>query len=395
MKQPKKVIYILILLFTVQSCSLVFKKQDRFNVISDDASYTIPFQLVNDRILVKVRINDIEELNFIFDNGATESFISDTIAKSLNLPVEKYIKRGDMNAVFKKTPLYRTTNFSIYDLSIANYQLGGSETKLFRKYECDSNLVIDGLLGTDAFASFSFIKFDFVNKLIVLTKDTLEIEKDNYLDHEISVSKSGKSYIMGECNRKSFYGVIDFGSPNSIVAHKRYIDKSDIDVSKYIGSKSWGLNSLKELDTIYKVRNTIWLAGTSYNNEIIYGHKKNVLEGDLNIGLVFFSKFSNVIFNLKDERLLLSKEKKVTENKDLFKISISVKQDSIYVYSIDVTSDAYSKGLRPGDKIIKVNSSSVPSELLETEKCYYRNIFRNSQSFEIETQSGIIHEFKL
>lgn len=112
---------------------------------------SVPFQFVNNLVIVRVNINDSKPLSFILDTGASTTVISESAAKDLNLKLENAAdasaQGGTIGAsTIKNVSLRLSKDIQLPNLTLAAIRLSGLEAGLGRK--------VDGILGFEIFSRY-------------------------------------------------------------------------------------------------------------------------------------------------------------------------------------------------------------------------------------------------
>ncbi len=88
---------------------------------ADHVLHTVPFRLVNDKIVIRAKLNDAETKNFIVDTGAETTVVSERTAEHLGItPITYTLSAGVGEVGFRGLQLARIDSFEIGTLKIAN-----------------------------------------------------------------------------------------------------------------------------------------------------------------------------------------------------------------------------------------------------------------------------------
>ncbi|MEO0473844.1 MAG: retropepsin-like aspartic protease, partial [Bacteroidota bacterium] len=104
---------------------------------------TVAFELEGEHMFIKLRVNDSEELDFIFDTGAGGSAINATTARRLNLSNRKKKMASGAAGTFK-VGVIKNARIQINDLELEKVNL---ESPDLLHLECALGRDIDGIIG--------------------------------------------------------------------------------------------------------------------------------------------------------------------------------------------------------------------------------------------------------
>ena len=126
-------------------------------------SVSIPLDIDNNIIRIKVRVNGSRELTMIFDTGASQSGIDEHFVKELGLKTtsEKLKGRGTGGS-FTGTYI-KSSNLSVNGVEVTNQPLAAF------KINAPPGFEFDGIIGYDFIAPF-VVEIDYQNKMMTLTE---------------------------------------------------------------------------------------------------------------------------------------------------------------------------------------------------------------------------------
>ena len=162
----KKINYFLLFIFFFSSSVLFGQNKKDFQFADNKHSMTIPFELSNYHIYVKVRINNSDTLQFLYDSGAGASgiVIDSTLAANINLKATGKVSvgatggRGDFL-------ITDSVSLTIDKLFIPKQKIAWLQLKPQEKEEGHK---IDGILSYSFFKYFVF-EIDYKNKILTIT----------------------------------------------------------------------------------------------------------------------------------------------------------------------------------------------------------------------------------
>ncbi len=335
---------------------------------------------VSDRghTFIKVSVNDSEELNFVFDTGATAEVIDTKVAEKIGIKSEY------------KQPVKGASGEEFYDIAL-NEKLKLNTIELVSRAMVIKDLSnlnvlsdekIDGIIGATLLSKY-ITNIDYSNKKIVFYKDDNKINVEGFTkipftfktNIPIPLIKVGFTLENGE----SFEGnvLFDSGAGLSLSVNSPYNKKNKLSkkAEKTLLRKSSGLGA-ESYDERIRIK-TLQLEGFSFTNLPIElsGATEGVLASSDFMGILgakIIQRF-NVVLDYNTKTMYL-KPNKTYNNQFEFPLSgVQLKKvnDTIIVNHVSKNSEAYLKGLRENDVIISVNGDS--SKRLNTYNSYFKN----------------------
>ena len=140
--------------------------KSKFSIAGGKTVSTLPFELIDNRVFVEVRLNGHGPFHFILDTGAGGFSITDEVAQNLGLKVEG---TGQGPGVGEKIVHFGRTHLSkaqIGDLQFEELEAqvfpGGDSPSVFGKKP------VDGIVGLEVFQRV-VVKHDYVSKVLTFT----------------------------------------------------------------------------------------------------------------------------------------------------------------------------------------------------------------------------------
>ena len=88
---------------------------------TDDKIFTVPFKLVNDKVVLRARVNGAREQDFVVDTGSEQTVITRTTAQRLGvLPITQALSAGVGDVGLRGLQLARIDSLEIGDLKLRN-----------------------------------------------------------------------------------------------------------------------------------------------------------------------------------------------------------------------------------------------------------------------------------
>lgn len=367
----KKTQYLIILLaLNLLSCSILKQNKQLEQQIGE-----IPFTISEGgHMVIELNINNEKISKFILDTGASGTVLDDDIAVKLNLSLEdgEFGSTGANGLVnnIKKTTEQQITlsdkvvlkgiNFSVMDLSSLGEINGIIGFDIFRNYISQTNFDTKtitfyqkkGRPNTDGYRAMKFV--------------------ESHCTPEIDIS-----FLLE--NGEEFNGKVLFDTGNAsspLIINSPYKTKQNLP-SKFktlLTTEGRGLHSksISEKGIIKSLN----LGGFELG-EVTVGLSnadKGVLswEGYLGIlGLEYISKF-NLIIDYHRKKIYLKPNSAFSEPFEfpLSGIRLKREKNEIKINSVSRPSDAFTKGLRAGQRLISINGIEGRSTL------FYKNLLK-------------------
>lgn len=328
---------------------------------------TIPFELKDGLIFLKVNINDNTEAStFIFDTGATTDLLDSTTANKLGLKSNH--KQDASGAGGKKSYNFilnqkltlqnkieiDSTHLLLTDLTKLNDRLEGK---------------FDGIIGYSLLKKY-ITKIDYENKRILLYNKIENVNITGYkavnfkFENGISIPQFDISVTLR--NGESYTGKIlfDTGAGLTLLINTPYNEENKLSekAGKSLVSKSENLHGESISEDIAIKSMNIGGYNLSEMSVSIAHDKDGVSSYENYLGLLggeVISRF-NIILDYSTSILYLKPNENFTNPFEFPVSGIKLKKEngSVIIKTIEKTSLAYEKGIRKGDKLISVNNDS-------------------------------------
>ena len=138
---------------------------------NDQLSTTIPFTLVDDHIILPVRVNGSESLNFVLDSGAGAMAIIDSRAsRALQLDMGGEVPvSGAGNGADPIAHIVRDTSFSAGDLRLQGLSVVYLPLEAIPFFDDLDDVYFDGVIGAPFFSRF-IVEIDYDRQLVTFTE---------------------------------------------------------------------------------------------------------------------------------------------------------------------------------------------------------------------------------
>ncbi len=361
---------------------------------------SIPFEIKNDIILIKLQLNDDNELRtFIFDTGATADVLDQTMAERMGLEsnYQQEVPGAGGSQVYDIILGQQMTFANSIQLQNINFVLVDLH-RLRDKLERD----FEGIVGYSLIQEFVVV-IDYESQELQLFERIEQVNTDGYqslqftFDNGIPIPQFEVGITLD--NEKWYNGKIffDSGAALSLSVNTPFNEKHQLDdqVGKQLISESENLGS-KSISTDVAIKGMKF--GPFELGEMVISIANDTegvssYPGYLGIlGGEVISRF-DVILDYSEMTLYLKPNERFSRPFEFPLSGISLKQqnDKILVYRVQSESPAYKKGLRAGDHIVSINSDysgnlETYRELLkqEGETCTLKFSDNNGQIKEIE-----------
>ncbi len=357
MKKPTLLIVLLasvVILLTTNGCLpiVMMKKFKSGKPVLHTESSTINMTLNGHKMLVKVTVNNNpEEFTFLLDTGAM-TMISTRVAKKLNIEQGRKLPGGDAVHLAKPLISIRMGDAEVKDFKVPIIDLGD----VF-----DSDSEFDGFIGSDFLRFFrvtmnyqeEFVAIESSSENSVNTPGTFEMDIKKAFPFKFPLA----SMMMEDSVEVE--GMIDTGSPFTIVCPLNMLEKQDISVRKSYKAKGsivkWPFT--KSLDNFLIRAESLKMGDYEVENiPVIYADLPNNTSSSL-IGEGFLGNFV-IAIDYPEDKMYLTPIDKMEFEHNIFSIGIKLKQEEniVTIKGLWEGSPADKAGLQVGDKVLKVNS---------------------------------------
>jgi len=387
-------IYLLVILTTFLSCkvnnvekSLLYRivvpitgkhyhKKWFFSGSTGNETTTIPFEIINGWIVIKVKFDDQDNYyRFVFDTGAVTS-IELEIARELNLPSLMDFTTTDLNGVKHPANLINLKKLIIGGRTFLKVGALSSHTDLFTCYD------IKGIFGYNLIGDASF-RINFKNQTITITNQRNYFNSDDFHSVKITTDWKRVMYVSLKTENQKKKIVVDTGAPNYLIlnnAWKPELNEEHL-LQKRLQYISAASSSIFDTLSIYKAHN-LRLDNLPLDKDVFILTKANSV-----IGKGFLEGFEEVIIDMKKNRLYLSKmEIEKTGTTKLLNFNMDWKDGAVRITGLTIDSELQKMGIKMYDQVVSINN--VDTSIFQ-DVCAYRtfetaaNIFKNDMKLAI------------
>lgn len=313
MKITKIYIYIITFIL-INSCAV--SKAEKYlkegETVQKSFNETIPFEIKNGFIILKVKINH-KNYNFLLDTGASNT-ISQELATELNVKIIGSESIYDIYNVAQKTDYTRIDNIQIGNIGFSQTIAAISD---FNSVPTWASMKIDGFIGSNLM-QHAIWDFDFRKKLITITDNEEKLNLPNeIIENKLFIGYAGIPSIATKINGKKVWNfTVDFGFNGGISIPFSEFEKQieNGKISDYKKSKTQGVIGIygkqSEIREYYiGTINEIEFGNTVLKKEKVYSEQ--YLEHLF--GLEFFKNY-RVILNWDRKKIKLIKNRENNNN---------------------------------------------------------------------------------
>jgi predicted aspartyl protease len=379
--------FFIMLLFTIGNCKMSYaQKKDPSNKFGFyfkgkyQKTAKVPFDLYANLIVIKVKIDKGDTLNFILDTGVSSFILTDpTLSEKIKLNYTRSVKikgAGKEEYVTGKVSVGHSLSFGF--VQIDNTSLVALDNDILQLSEY-MGIPIHGIFGYELFQRF-VVNIDFSSKNIYLTEPDFYKEKKRFGTKYPMVVTQTKPYIEATSisqkseNIQALRLVIDTGAGHALMLNTQ--DNSAISLPDKVirANLGKGLNGdiVGHIGRIEKFKigkyefNDIL---ASFPDSLSFGSKFDADSGAIrqgSIGGELLRRFM-ITFNYKEGYLILKPLKakaKETFEHDMSGMEVRAKGkdlDEFFVTYVSPDSQADKAGVQVDDQIIFLNSKNFKS----------------------------------
>lgn len=362
-----------------------FAQISGFNINNQSNRASFPFELINNLIVVKVVINDTNELNFILDTGVKVTLLTDNTITNFDLSkcrAVNIIGAGAMN--FVEAFVVNQIHFELPGITSERLSLVVLKED-YLHLQNHLGMEIHGILGYDFFNQF-VVKVDYVRKMItVYDPDTFKPKKsytsgDIMIDHgrpyiQANIVQHNKSHVKAKL-------LIDTGASHAIMLETdsdSTISVPEKNVETIVG---WGLGGelqgkLGRIDSLhiygFNFSDVLCMFTSDFGMNILdkIPNRKGSIGGDI------LNRFS-VIFDYQNNKVYFHRnsnfKKEFTSNMSGIDLIASGTNFKLFkVIHIIPDSPADQAGVKIDDIILSINGQMINEMTIQEVNGFFRS----------------------
>jgi predicted aspartyl protease len=333
-----------------------------FTMANGKTNVTLPFDLIDNRIVINVRLNGKGPFRFIFDSGAN-AVIAPEVARELGLKIEnlqrggggvgeQVIERGEANIskIEVGDILLPAEEFGVISFADAKYVFGANR--------------IDGIIGFPLFKRL-VVKVDYERRQLTFTEPSGFVYKGLGTIVPIDFDRH-LPLVNGELDGVSGVFVIDTGARSSLILYGPFIERNNLREkykASFEGITGWGIGGPVR-SQIVRVK-TLKLGAVLVQNLIarLSLQKSGALTSANRAALVgpdVLKQFTT-IFDYSRRQLIFEKNKQygVPDSYDRSGMWFGHVGDHFEVVDVIAGGPAAAAGIRVGDQILAIDGQDV------------------------------------
>jgi len=358
------------------------QKEDKFGffLTGNRKFTTIPFQMHANLIIVPVKVNDSDTLQFILDTGVSSVIITDPNVLSrqkLNITRQVTLSgAGEGQSLMAWVAIGNTISLGYARGTYQNMVVLKEDVLKLSEFV---GTPVHGIFGYDIFNNF-VVTIDFVNREIVLTQPNKYKYKSSKGDKYPIVIEDSKVYtdmmaLVDNGQETPIRMLIDTGAGHALLIDKNPENQIQLPQKVIRSQLGRGLNgvingNLGRIDKLRFGRHELKNVLASFPDSVSFGmklrtHQPGERQG--NIGCELLRRF-RVTFNYAERYMVLKPNKKRLREAfehDMSGVELRAKGENLRRYYIDRViedSPAAQAGLEEGDELVFVNNN-IAAEL--------------------------------
>ena len=355
------------LLLTVLITSTVFVGQSpvpaKFSIAAGrKTSTTLPFDLIDNRVFVEVRLNGRGPFHFILDTGANGFSLADTTAQTLGLKTEDV---GEGPGVGEKT--VHVSSAHLAEAQLGELQLGDLEAEVLPTGDAVNvfgTKPVDGIVGLELFRHV-VVKHDYVRKVLTFTLP----DQFNYRGAGVIVPFERPLWIpVVDAELDGIRGKfgIDTGARSSLLLYTPFVDQNRLR-EKYgahlEGVTGWGIGG--PVRSLLARAQELRIGNVVVHDLVVRlsTQKQGLTTSSSMAGLIgpdVLSQF-DVTFDYSRSRIIFEKNSQYGRRDSYDRAGVWMGQRGDHFVAVDVIAGgpAAAAGVRQGDTILAIDGTDT------------------------------------
>jgi PDZ domain len=376
--EKKSVLHVLLLLLLVSSWGI--NAQNGFYLTHNQKHVDIPFEYINNFIIITVQVNQTLPLKFIFDSGAEHTILSKSeLADILRLDYEREFKvmGADMKTELIAY-LARKVHFEINEKAISLKEDILVLKEDYFRFEEFSGIEAHGILSANIFSKF-IIKINYQSKVISLydraffkgvgegfTALPIEVFRNKiYLNTQLEVLKDSIAQVKLLIDTGAGLPLLVFTNTHALLKPPKnaIIGNIGMGLGGFIDGFNGRVAHLKIGDFEQNQIVSQFQALDSINTGEHFNHRNGLIGNTILSRFIIFIDFEKEILWLKPTK---NYKRAFEYDKSGLSIIVSGKNlSTILVQHVLPNSPAAEQGFEKGDQIISVGR--IPTKLMSLE----------------------------
>jgi Aspartyl protease/PDZ domain len=351
------------------TCVLAAASHDSSAIAASKTSFTLPFDLVDNRVFIAARLNGRGPFHLLLDTGAGGVTISADVAQQLGLHVGD---AGEGQGVGEKTVhagQAQITQVQIGEMALAD--VDSNVMDLSDAPQVFGTKPFDGIIGLPVFERTA-VKHDYVNRILTFTM----LGKFDYAGNGVIVRFERPRQIPVVA--ASLDGVagnfgVDTGARSSLLLYGPFCAQNNLQEkygAKLEGVTGWGIGG--PVRSLLARAGTLQIADVTVRDLVIRlsAQKTGLTTSSAMAGLIgpdVLSQF-DVTFDYARTRIIFEKNKNYGRPDSYDRAGIWMGQDKdgkhFTVVDVIVGGPGAAAGVKPGDQIVAINGDSTANLIL-------------------------------
>ena len=347
-----------------------------FKIASGKTSTTLPFDLIDNRIVINVRLDGKGPFRFIFDSGAG-AVVAPEVARALGLKIEN-LQMGGGGVGEQLVERGETT---ISQVEVGEIQLPAQEFGVLSfadtKYVFGANR-IDGIIGFPLFKRL-VVRVDYERKQLTFTEPSQFVYKGQGTIVPIDFDRH-LPLVKGELDGVPGIFVIDTGARSSLILYGPFVEQNNLRAkykASFEGITGWGIGGPVR-SQLARVR-TLKLGAVEVQNLVarLSLQKSGALTSASRAALVgpdVLRQFTT-IFDYSRKQLIFEKNGQYGKPDSYDRSGMWFGLEGSHFEVIDVIAGgpAAEAGIHVGDQILAIDGKTVEQLDLPTIRLRFKN----------------------
>jgi hypothetical protein len=346
-----------------------------FTIVNGKTSISLPFDLVDNRIIINVELNGKGPFRFIFDSGAG-AIVSPEVARELGLKIEGTSTGGGVGEKLVERGATNVALVQISDISMTNQDFGVisfADTK----YVFGANR-IDGIIGYSLFKRL-VVRIDYEQKRVTF----IEPLRFAYQGSGVIVPLDFDAHlplVKGELDGVPGIFVIDTGARSSLLLYGPFVEQNNLR-TKYKanveGITGWGIGGPVRSQVVrigslklgaVEVHNLIARLSLQKSGGLTNANRAALVGPDV------LRQFTTT-FDYSRRQLIFEKNGNYGKPDSYDRVGMWFGQEGDHFEVIDVIagSPASEAGIKVGDQILAIDGQSAKALDLPTIRLKFKN----------------------